>query len=181
MGATIDRDAIGTNTSRFSGHLPFIFLIKIIPSKWQHTELCLDIYLWQANKLHFRINVLFGGSHIDQPFVFTGPFNMGWSLQKYLEFIVKNLGKKVEKTRNFVWEKMWELWNNEWYCLIPLSCRHVWKMLWHQPRDNCLCMNEPFIKQIFYNNMILTVAVKTIHPLLCGWSKWMIPTPPTHY
>ncbi len=39
------RDAIGTSTSMFSGHLPLIFLIKIIPGDWQYTGLCVGIYM----------------------------------------------------------------------------------------------------------------------------------------
>ncbi len=46
MVATNARDAIGTSTSMFSGHLPLIFLIKIIPGDWQHTGLCVSIFLW---------------------------------------------------------------------------------------------------------------------------------------
>ncbi len=99
MAATIDRDSIWTNSSMFSGHLPFKYLIKIIPGDWQHTELCLDIYTFVVSK---QVALLYKCVIWGKPHRYTFCFHrtiqhVSWLLQKYLEFSLKN----IEKTGNF--------------------------------------------------------------------------------
>ncbi len=96
MAVTIDRDAIGTNTSMFSGHLPFIFSLKSFPviDKIQNY---VKIYICGKQISCIAVKMCYlGGSNINQLF-YMGPFNM-W-IDRYKS--TWNLVLKLWENREF--------------------------------------------------------------------------------